>query len=190
MTIAEIAAEVGLSKGAVRHWLGRYGLRMKNTRGRRPGELRRAKDAGKLTVTIACSHHGETDFILEGRGYYRCKRCRTERVARHRRKLKAVLVEEAGGRCVICGYDRRNRALEFHHVDPAEKRLQLSSNGVTLSLDVLRAEARKCVLLCSNCHAEVEDGCVVLPVESQETSSDPRHRSGVAQLAERTAVNR
>ena len=27
MTIAEIAAEVGLSKATVRHWLGRYGLR-------------------------------------------------------------------------------------------------------------------------------------------------------------------
>ena len=129
MTIAEISAEVGLSKGAVRHWLGRYGLRTRNTRGRRPDELRRAKEAGQLTATTTCRHHGETDFILEGRGYYRCKRCRAERVASHRRKLKAILVEEAGGRCVICGYDRRNRALEFHHVDPGEKRLQLSSNG-------------------------------------------------------------
>jgi transposase len=38
MTIAEIADEVGLSKGAVTHWLRRYALRTKNGRGtREPG---------------------------------------------------------------------------------------------------------------------------------------------------------
>ena len=38
MTIAEIAAEVDRGKATVRHWLGRYGLRTKNARGRRPAE--------------------------------------------------------------------------------------------------------------------------------------------------------
>src|ERR1700709_1667317 len=37
MTIAEIATAVGLSKGAVRHWLGRYGLQTRHRRGRRLG---------------------------------------------------------------------------------------------------------------------------------------------------------
>jgi hypothetical protein len=53
------------------------------------------------------------------------------------------------------------RALHFHHLDPAEKRLELNARGVALSLDTLRAEARKCVLLCSNCHAEVEEGALL-----------------------------
>ena len=39
-----------------------------------------------------------------------------------------------------------------------DKRAARQRDGVTLSLDSLRAEARKCVLLCSNCHAEVEAG--------------------------------
>jgi transposase len=162
MTIAEIAQELGRSKATVRHWLGRYGLRTKNSVGRRPraDAAREARDAGLLTVRRVCAEHGETEFVLEGRGYYRCKRCRADGVARHRRKLKAILVQEAGGRCVVCGYDRHPRALEFHHLDPDDKRLALSANGVTLSLDVLRAEAQKCVLLCSNCHAEVEDGVI------------------------------
>jgi 5-methylcytosine-specific restriction endonuclease McrA len=118
-----------------------------------------------LTTTLLCAYHGESEFILEGRGYYRCKRCRSDGVTRHRRKLKSILVQEAGGRCVVCGYDRHPRALEFHHLNPDEKRLTLSANGVTLSLDALRAEARKCVLLCSNCHAEVEDGLISPPIE-------------------------
>jgi transposase-like protein len=168
MTIAEIAEAVRRSKGTVRHWMRKYGLRTKNASGRESAEgSRAARAAGLLTTTMTCVHHGEAEFVLEGRGYYRCKQCRAEQVVRHRRKLKTILVEEAGGKCVLCGYDRNVRALEFHHVDPREKRLTLSANGVTLSLDALRAEARKCVLLCSNCHAEVEDGAALVPLEFQ-----------------------
>ena len=111
-----------------------------------------------LEVTRVCAHHGETEFLLEGRGYYRCKRCRSEAVARRRRRLKAILVAEAGGRCCLCGYDRSVAALHFHHVDPEGKRMPVSARGIAYALDTLRAEARKCVLLCSNCHAEVENG--------------------------------
>jgi hypothetical protein len=56
------------------------------------------------------------------------------------------------------------RALHFHHVDPSQKRIAINAKGVALALETLRAEARKCVLLCSNCHAEVEDGVRSLPV--------------------------
>jgi hypothetical protein len=41
----------------------------------------------------------------------------------------------------------------------------MSQRGVTLSLARLRAEARKCVLLCGNCHAEVEAGVANIPIE-------------------------
>jgi transposase-like protein len=173
MTIAEIATEVGLSKTAVRHWLRKHGLKTKNGIGPRlGGRAREAKDAGKLSIVLACVHHGETEFVIEGRGYYRCKRCRSDGVAKRRRRLKQILVEEAGGSCRICGYDRHLGALEFHHVNPAEKRLQISWNGVTQSIATLREEARKCVLLCSNCHAEVEAGIVALPA----TVSSPDSR--------------
>jgi hypothetical protein len=164
MTIAEIAAEVDRGKATVRHWLGRHGLRTKNARGRRPAEvMARAKDAGLLSAPLTCVHHGKTEFVPEGRGRYRCKRCRTEAVARHRRKVKETLVAEAGGCCVVCGYDRCLTALAFHHLDPSEKRLAISQNGVTLSLETIRAEARKCVLVCANCHAEIESGASCLP---------------------------
>jgi 5-methylcytosine-specific restriction endonuclease McrA len=101
--------------------------------------------------------------VLSGDGYYRRRRCRVEAVVRRRRKVKDTLVSEAGGRCAVCGYDRYIGALEFHHLDPSAKRLSLGGGGITLAIDVLREEARKCVLLCSNCHAEVEGGVTVLP---------------------------
>lgn len=89
-------------------------------------------------------------------------------VARRRRRLKEILVAEAGGACRLCGYNRFLGALHFHHVDPTEKRFQLAARGITRSAAVAREEARKCVLLCANCHAEVEGGVRRPPIPQRE----------------------
>ncbi|MGB9183946.1 MAG: helix-turn-helix domain-containing protein [Solirubrobacteraceae bacterium] len=176
MSITELAAELDRSKATVRHWLKRYGLQTLQTRRRAErraallvAEASSAEPAQRLTMT--CRLHGDTEFVREGSGYYRCGRCRSESVMRHRRRLKELLVEEAGGQCILCGYHGPPRALEFHHIDRAEKGFALSRKGSTLSVQALRAEAKKCVLLCSNCHAEVEDGVVALPDRVREGSS-------------------
>jgi len=89
--------------------------------------------------------------------------CRRQRVADRRRRVKEILVAEAGGRCALCGYDRCVRALHFHHNDPGGKAFGLALRGIARSLERSRAEARKCTLLCANCHAEVEAGLARLP---------------------------
>ncbi len=76
-----------------------------------------------------------------------------------------MLVAEAGGCCCLCGYDRCVSALEFHHLDPATKRLGIAAGGLSHSLERLRGEIAKCIPLCSNCHAEVESGATALPVK-------------------------
>lgn len=73
-----------------------------------------------------------------------------------------MLVEEAGGCCVVCGYDRCIINMHFHHVDPKRKSFNLSMN-TTKALDTYRAEMEKCVLLCANCHGEVEAGYLDSP---------------------------
>lgn len=121
-------------------------------------------DSGLPKFTVrTCRTHGETEFVLEGRGYYRCKKCRQERVVEWRRRAKQRLIAEAGGACRICGYDRYGGALHFHHVDPESKEFGIGFRGAARSIARLRAEAAKCVLLCSNCHAEVEAGIATLP---------------------------
>ena len=120
-----------------------------------------------------CSYRADSYWMKnEGRGYYRCRRCRSEQVARRRRQLKATLVAEACGACRLCGDDRCSSALEFHHLDRATKRLGISAGGLSLATDVLRQETSKCILLCSNCHAEVESGVRQLEV-SQARSGQP-----------------
>jgi hypothetical protein len=56
------------------------------------------------------------------------------------------------------GRSRSLAALQFHHVDRATKRFALAGEGVTRGIARAREEARKCILLCANCHAEVEAG--------------------------------
>jgi transposase len=164
LSITELAEDLQVSKSTVRYWLKRHGLQTVLTARRKAVQAAVAASAGGARrLVLHCRVHGNTDFVREGSGYFRCARCRSAAVMRHRRRLKEQLIAEAGGHCVLCGYDRRPRALEFHHVDPRLKRFALSRRGITLSLDALRAEARKCVLLCSNCHAEVEDGSIALP---------------------------
>jgi transposase-like protein len=158
-SIAEIAEQLGLSKGTIRHWLGRYGLKTRGGVGRRSSDLTRAaRESGALEVLTECPSHGVVSHVRDARGYFRCRICRQEAVVRRRRRVKAILVEEAGGRCRICGYDRYDGALVFHHVSPETKAFGVAEGGMARSLARLRAEVRKCVLLCSNCHAEVENG--------------------------------
>jgi transposase len=164
MSIAEIAEAVGRSKATVRHWLRKYGLRTVGGVGRRSADASRAaREAGLAEATLVCPTHGEGPHVRDTRGYFRCRRCRQEAVVRRRRRVKEILVEEAGGRCRLCGYDRCVAALEFHHLDPTMKEFGVAQNGMARSIERLRAEVRKCVLLCSNCHAEVESGFASIP---------------------------
>ena len=102
-----------------------------------------------------CVVHGETEFVLEKNKYYRCKKCRTDRVSNIKKRHKQELVEEYGAGCNICGYNRYIGALHFHHIDPKTKSFSL---GNVRSKVKMQEEAKKCILLCGNCHSEVEAG--------------------------------
>lgn len=166
LTLRQISARLDRSATTIRHWLCKYDLET--------ARCKRFRDAGcARKVEAHCKRHGQTEFVLEGRGYYRCARCRAEAAGRWRRIVKRKLVEEAGGCCVICGYARCQRALQFHHLDPAAKEFHLGHGGHTRALSRSRVEAKKCALLCANCHAEVEAGLTAMPLNSRD-QADPR----------------
>jgi len=165
LTIEGVAQRLGVSDTTARNWLKKHGLRTQHAE--RRAILSASKASGRRHVEVRCSKHGlERHAVIASERRLRCVKCRAEAVARRRRKVKEILVEEAGGRCLLCGYDRHAAALQFHHIDPASKSFGLGVRGITRSLEKLRAEARKCVLLCANCHAEVEVGVARLPVKS------------------------
>jgi hypothetical protein len=73
---------------------------------------------------------------------------------------KKKLIEYKGGKCQICGYNKCEQALDFHHINPKEKDFDISSNSY--SFDKMKKEADKCALLCATCHREVHTGIVKL----------------------------
>jgi hypothetical protein len=127
-----------------------------------PGSARQIAPVAAF-ATLNCIICGE---FLRGRQRAFCSRqCKNRHTNYHHQSYgkqlergrirKLRLVMKLGGRCVICGYARNLAALEFHHREPCAKTFQLDTRTLAnRNWRDVEAEARKCLLLCSNCHAE------------------------------------
>lgn len=83
---------------------------------------------------------------------YRAVRKRAKDAARSRsRKLRDHL--KSGG-CILCG-EMFIKALAFHHIRADEKSHDPAKIRSSI---VLHKEAKKCLVLCHNCHAKVHHG--------------------------------
>jgi hypothetical protein len=69
---------------------------------------------------------------------------------------KKLLVTQKGGCCSICGYNKNLAAMHFHHLEPGLKEFKLSLRELGNHSEAkINAELKKCILVCSNCHAEI-----------------------------------
>lgn len=74
-------------------------------------------------------------------------------------RIRAVIAERKTPGCSRCP-EATPCCLDFHHLDPAEKRFPLAEAATRcVSLATLKKELDKCILLCKNCHAKEHDGC-------------------------------
>jgi transposase-like protein len=160
-SIRQIAAELGAGYSTVRYWVGKLGLETDRSTRRRESDA--ARQAGEQKAYLKCPKHGHTAFFKRLEGGYRCARCNMAFVSERRRQVKRRLVAEAGGRCRLCGFDSHPAALHFHHLDPSTKAFHLGHRGHSRAIGRMRVEAKKCVLLCANCHALVEAGVEKVP---------------------------
>lgn len=83
---------------------------------------------------------------------------KAKNVTNYRRRRKNNLIQICGGKCCICGYNKTNSALEFHHIDPKEKEYGIAQGGTCHDLEKDLQEIQKCILVCANCHREIHDG--------------------------------
>ena len=81
----------------------------------------------------------------------------SQKVRDYRRRRKENLIKVCGSKCNLCGYDKTNSALEFHHIDPLEKEYGIASCGTCHDLEKDLQEVSKCILVCANCHREIHD---------------------------------
>lgn len=88
---------------------------------------------------------------------------------KQRRMLE--LKTKFGGKCCRCGYCKSFRALQFHHINNFEKIEDISTLLHNKSYASAKEEAKKCILVCANCHAELHDELLVVPVVVATTLS-------------------
>ena len=111
-----------------------------------------------------CKVHGLTAFgfhkdkNLPSGGRWRCKECQAAATRKNMQGVRDYATSyklESG--CVNCGYNKFARALHFAHKDPSTK---TKTPAQIRNVDALKAEIDKCVVLCSNCHAEWDYGVI------------------------------
>lgn len=81
-----------------------------------------------------------------------------QHVVEYRTRVKIALVNAFGNKCQICNVAYDRWVYDFHHVNPDEKLFNISGSGITRSKEKCCNEAKKCVMLCSNCHRILEHG--------------------------------
>ncbi len=157
-TTRQMAAARGVSQSSVAYWLRR---RRPRRRGRGGGVPRGTRGTPGAVTQGDCPKHGRVDFIRRRDDAWRCSKCRTEMVSQRRRRVKEVLVAEAGGCCAV-----RVRALPGGAPVPPPRagREGLRARGARRE-PLTRRGARRSRQMrapCANCHAEVEAGLVTL----------------------------
>ena len=104
----------------------------------------------------------------EGRKHSQCKECQSEQEKLHYQERKDKVIEntysykernfqyilerkECG--CQKCG-EIKHYMLDFHHIDPSQKEANINNLKTSCSLETLKKEIDKCIVLCANCHRE------------------------------------
>lgn len=71
-------------------------------------------------------------------------------------KRKIEIVQQFGGKCSLCGYNKNLSALTFHHKDPEKKNFKLDVRSLSnRKMDKIENELKQCILVCHNCHSEI-----------------------------------
>lgn len=84
-----------------------------------------------------------------------CIICEKNRVKEKLRNFKQLCIDYKGGKCNLCGYNKCIAALDFHHKDPKNKKINISKiQSKKLTINIIK-ELDKCEILCSNCHREL-----------------------------------
>ena len=125
--------------------------------------LKRSKD-GRNGVCIKCRR--ELYSVYSSQENVRKKIAKNSMDTYWRRKRLVDRYKMTYG-CYICGYKKCTEAMDLHHVNPRTKTARIASM-MRSKMSKLKAEIRKCVILCSNCHREFHAGITDIPCRSEE----------------------
>lgn len=89
---------------------------------------------------------------------YWCTECIKKHPSRdYAKNRKQRIIDYMGGKCVRCGYNKCQNALDIHHRDPSKKDLNFRKLKLKIN-DDLKKELENCILVCATCHREIHAG--------------------------------
>jgi len=145
------------SQSTIRYWLKKYNLKTKNKSFKDGYFCENKVDINNQFCSVCNIKIDSTNgYFRKNRCIYypKCKKCFSTETKYNRKNIKKDLVDHLGGSCKNCGYDKELSALEFHHIDPSIKEVELSKILLQTNENTIKNELSKCILLCSNCHKE------------------------------------
>ena len=77
-----------------------------------------------------------------------------------KKKNQADEIRKKKKSCELCGYRKWHPCLEWHHIEPKDKKFSINYIPKRRSSYEVDAEIAKCVVLCCNCHNEIHRGCI------------------------------
>lgn len=104
---------------------------------------------------------------------YKLKELHSRRTYKKKKRSakKKDAIKLFGDKCQICGYNKCQNSLNFHHINPKTKEFGISEafckNAKTN--EQIIEELKKCILVCANCHYEIHAGVLQIP----ETVKNP-----------------
>lgn len=106
-------------------------------------EISKILDCSKSTISYHCSSEVR----------------KASQIARLKNKRKSIveIKRQFGSKCAICGYNKCLTSLVFHHENPDEKENTISRLLCAKGKKAALEESKKCILICSNCHGEIEE---------------------------------
>ena len=156
LSLNVIRKKEGVSLNTVRYWMKVHGLEP-NFKNFGEDPFHKVEIIDNKRHCTRCDQWKELgEFGAKGKKqtHHYCKPCLYAYQQERGKNRKKKVIELMGGKCVRCGYCRNYAALEFHHLDPSKKEINIAGNGIKGSWKRLVAELEKCILICSNCHRE------------------------------------
>jgi hypothetical protein len=124
----------------------------------------KVNDATKKCIDCKNEYENTTNWFNKRSGLNclnsRCKTCEAKDYENRRADIKKQAFELIGyDNCKLCGYNKFDFNLAFHHLDPNTKDISISSISSKSIADFkLSGELKKCILICENHHSEIHAG--------------------------------
>ena len=155
LSIRKIAKELSVSASTVKYWLKKFNIKT----------IPRSEVSDCRFCPRCKTEKLKTEFYNrrngKGNSVY-CKSCSNTQTVERQKRFKQQCVDWKGGKCVGCGYNKCNNALDFHHLGQDKKEFSIAHARLTSFNENIKRELDKCILVCSNCHREIHAGVLDL----------------------------